>query len=155
MDILNPPKNYIDFRCAIHGKEGAELEEAKRKFYRAFDCEEEVKTFCNRLQTARNERLLPIEKVQLFEGDHRKHGNIESLMIFDIEYWREGGVIKHRKIFMRLQPYRSGVDPWIKDPDPDRKKDFRHHPDCLYALSGWDKNLIFNCCRRIGSSKKE
>jgi hypothetical protein len=153
MDILNPPKNYIDFRCAVHGKEGLDLEEAKRKFYKAFDCEEEIKNFCTRLQRARNEMLLPVEKVQTFEGDHKKHGNVESLMIFDIEYWREGGAIKHRKIYMRLQHSGGGTDPWIRDPD--RKKDYRHHPDCPYALSGWDKNLTYMCCRRRGFEKEE
>lgn len=109
MDILNPPKNYIDYRCAIHGKDGAEFEEARRKFYKNFPCEEEIKKCFNWLRTARDNMNLPQEKIEVKESDSKKHGRIVLMMIYDIEYWREAGQVKQRKIYI---PYR---DASIKD----------------------------------------
>ncbi len=149
MDILTPGKNYIDFRCATHGKEGQEFEEAKRKFFKAFPCEEEIKAFSDWLRKVRGNLTLPVERIEIREGDHLRHGNLESMMIWDIEYWREDGQIKRRKIYARLNPYDAGAKRWVKDPNRPPERPFWHRPDCPYMLCGWDGNLKWNCCRRI------
>jgi hypothetical protein len=50
----------------------------------------------------RNNFSLLVERIEVREADHKKHGNIISMMIYDIEYWIEGGEIKQRKIYVRL-----------------------------------------------------
>jgi len=100
MNILNPSKNYIDYRCAVHRKEGDDLEKAKKKFYKTFNCEEEINQCFNRLYEQRNNMTLPIEKIEIREGDGKKHGNVIAMMIYDIEYWRENKEIKKRKIYI-------------------------------------------------------
>ena len=100
MNILNPPQNYIDYKCAVHRLEGTEFEEAKRKFYKQNHCEEEIHQCFNWLYNARNEFSLPIEKIEIREADGKKHGRIVPMMIFDIEYWMENGRIMNRKIYM-------------------------------------------------------
>lgn len=103
MDILNPPKNYINYRCATHEKEGTEYDEARKKFYKEFKCKEEIIQCFNWLHEARNSRTLPVEKIEIREDDGLKHGRVVPMMIYDIEYWREGDIVKQRKIYMPLE----------------------------------------------------
>lgn len=120
MNILSPPKNYIDFRCAIHGLEGREYDEAKAKFYKAFNCKEEVISFYNWLCEARQKMSLPVEKIEVREGDHKKHGQVVPMMIYDIDYWREHGTVKQRKIYVMLErpaPEPEDLPAWVTMPD--------------------------------------
>ncbi len=105
MDILNPLQNYIDYRCAIHGKQRDqdEFERTRKKFYKEFKCEEEVKKFSNCLYEARHAGTLPLEQMEIRESDGKKHGHVVRMMIYDIEYWREYGQLKSRKIYMANQ----------------------------------------------------
>ena len=99
MDILKPPQSYIEFRCAIHGLQDKDMEDAKSKFYRKFqDSKQEILNFFNYLYRVRNEMSLPIEKI-VRKGEL----NSESMMIYDIEYWKEDGETKQRKIYIPLK----------------------------------------------------
>jgi len=115
MDILNPPKSYIEFRCAIHRLVDKEIDDAKVKFYKTFpNVKEEILNFFNWLYEARNKMSLPVEKIEIRESDGHKHGKVKTMMIYDIEYWREGGEIKQRKIYIpfeevELRKYRDMV----------------------------------------------
>jgi hypothetical protein len=100
MDILNPPKSYIEYRCTIRGLADKELEDARSKFYRSFpDTKEEIAQFFSWLYEARHDYSLPVEKIELRENDGKKRGNVQPMMIYDIEYWKEKGQTKQRKIY--------------------------------------------------------
>jgi hypothetical protein len=110
MNILNPPKSYVDYRCYTHDWEmeddppKGELEQVRSKFYKQFPgAKEEVKRFCSWLHDARHDETLPIEKIEVRESDYKKHGQVVSMMIFDIQYWRDEGRIKMRKIYVPLE----------------------------------------------------
>lgn len=104
MDILNPPKNYIDYRCYVHRLSGSELTSAQEKFYRKkSEVKAEVCQFFNWLEDKRHSKALPIEQIEIRESDGKKYGNVARLMIYDIEYFIEGGKIKQRKIYMADQ----------------------------------------------------
>jgi len=121
MNILNPPKNYIDFRCAVHGLDGREYDEAKAKFYKAFNCKEEVVGFYNWLCEEKQKMSLPVEKIEVREGDHKKHGRVVPMMIYDIDYWREHGTIKQRKTYVIFErPKEKSIEElpaWVTMPD--------------------------------------
>jgi len=104
MEILNPPKNYIDYRCYVHGLSGQELSSAQEKFYKKHpEWKAEIIRFFNWMMNQRNENLLPYEKIEVREQDCKKHGRVVEAMIFDIEYWIENNQIKLRKIYMGNQ----------------------------------------------------
>ena len=121
MNILNPPKNYIDFRCAVHGLDGREYDEAKAKFYKAFNCKEEVVGFYNWLCEEKQKMSLPVEKIEVREDDHKKHGRVVPMMIYDIDYWREHGTIKQRKTYVIFErPKEKSIEElpaWVTMPD--------------------------------------
>jgi len=121
MNILNPPKNYIDFRCAVHGLDGREYDEAKAKFYKAFNCKEEVVGFYNWLCEEKQKMSLPVEKIEVREGDHKKYGRVVPMMIYDIDYWREHGTIKQRKTYVIFErPKEKSIEElpaWVTMPD--------------------------------------
>lgn len=107
MDILNPPKSYIDWRCSTHDWEVdpnstvEEFESIQKKFYKQFNgVRDEIETFCKELELARRSRSLPIEKIELREGDGKKRGNVVPAMIHDIQYWRVKRNLFKRKIYM-------------------------------------------------------
>ena len=105
MNILDPPKTYIDFRCALHGIPDDEINQKKRKFYeKANDgAKEEIIKFTNWLIDARIAMILPTEKIEVREADGKKHGRVEEMMIYDIEYWIEGNRIRQKKIYIPLK----------------------------------------------------
>ena len=110
MDILNPPQSYINWRCATHNWERSsdstpeEFKRIRNKFYAEFpDTEDEIIRFCNWLINARNEGSLPIERFEIRESDGKLHGRVVSGMIYDIEYWRDKGQVKRRKIYTEDQ----------------------------------------------------
>lgn len=104
MDILNPPKCYVDYRCQVHGLEGSDLERARSRFYEKHpDTKGEISKFFNYLAEARQTWSLPFEKIEIRDSDNKKRGNVLRLMISDIEYWIEGGEIRQRKIYMTHQ----------------------------------------------------
>ena len=104
MNLLSPPKSYIDFRCYVHGLSGAELGPAQEKFYRKHpEFKGEIVSFCHWIDQQRAEWLLPIEKIEVRENDGKRHGRVVSAMIFDIEYWIENNSVKQRKIYMAKQ----------------------------------------------------
>ncbi len=104
MDILNPPRCYIDYCCYIHGLSGPELVAAQERFYKKNqDSKTEICQFINWLNSARQEWRLPFESREIYEGDKKKHGHVCRLMISEIEYWIEGEQIKQRKIYMADQ----------------------------------------------------
>jgi len=121
MNILNPPKNYIDFRCAVHGLDGREYDEAKAKFYKAFNCKEEVVGFYNWLCEEKQKMSLPVEKIEVREDDHKKHGRVVPMMIYDIDYWREHRTIKQRKTYVIFErPKEKSIEElpaWVTMPD--------------------------------------
>jgi hypothetical protein len=104
MEILNPPKSYIAYRCYIHGLSGQELSYAQDKFYKKHsENKGEIVRFFNLIKDQREKRLCPFEKIEVREEDGKKHGRIETAMIYDIEYWIEGNKIKQKKIYMADQ----------------------------------------------------
>jgi hypothetical protein len=104
MDLLNPPKNYIDFRCYVHGLSGPELSDAQRRFYQKHsESKGEIIRFSNWLKNQQENWLLPVEKIEVREHDGKKHGRVIEAMIYDIEYWIEDNQIKQRKIYMARQ----------------------------------------------------
>ena len=101
--ILDPLKVYIDFRAYVHGLSGAELMAAGEKFYRKNpEHKTEICQFFNWIETQRNNFSLPIEKVEVRGSDGKKHGVVRRMMIYDIEYWIQGGQIKSRKSYIPL-----------------------------------------------------
>ena len=112
MNILNPPKSYIDYRCYVHGLSGSELIAAQDRFYRKHDeSRAEICTFFNQIIQARENRSLPVEKIEVREPDGKKYGNVVSMMIYDIEYWIENGRIRQSKIHMASQGYITSLNP--------------------------------------------
>ncbi len=112
INILNPPKSYIDWRCVIHAWEEnhqnskEEFDSIKRKFYGNDEYknqESEILEFCKELNEARQDRSLLFEKREIREKDGKTYGHVVSMMIYDIQYWREKGQIKSRKIYMAEQ----------------------------------------------------
>ena len=102
-NIFNPPKVYIDYRSYVHGLSGTDLTNAQEKFYKKnAQHKTEICKFFNWMIEQRNNFSLLVERIEVREADHKKHGNIISMMIYDIEYWIEGGEIKQRKIYVRL-----------------------------------------------------
>ena len=101
--ILDPPKVYIDYRCYVYGLSGTELMSAEQHWFKT---RERVKTeicqFFNWIETQRNNFSLPIEKVEVRGSDGKKHGVVRRMMIYDIEYWIQGGQIKSRKSYIPL-----------------------------------------------------
>ncbi len=111
MDILNPPQSYINWRCATHDWERDpdsspdEFNRIRKAFYKEFpDTEEEIKQFCNWLVDARQSGGLPVEQIEVRSSG----GRATKAMIYDIEYWRERGHIKRRKVYMGNQDQFSG-----------------------------------------------
>jgi len=174
--IPKPPQSYIDFKMLMQGLDFEESQAAVKGFYKNKEYKKkEICDFLNLLHGEKHKHGIidynfencfawngsflgdgysPIEKIELWEEDRKKHGNVGLFLLFDLDYFKDdGGAVKLRKVWMRIDHYDPGIQPWVKDPDS--KKDYRHHPGCLFALSGWDKNLSFNCCRRIGRSKNE
>jgi hypothetical protein len=101
MNILKPPKNYIDYRCYVHGLSGQELVDAQAKFYKKHpEWRPEIINFFNWMIEQRNLGLLPVEKIEVRENDGKKHGRVVSAMIYDIEYWIENNKIKQRKVYI-------------------------------------------------------
>lgn len=104
MEILNPPKSYIDYRCYIHGLSGQDLAYASDKFYKKHSEDKgEIVRFFDLIKDQREKRLCPFEKIEVREEDGKKHGRVETGMIYDIDYWIEGNVIKQKKIYMADQ----------------------------------------------------
>jgi len=104
MNILEPFKSYIDFRCYTHGLSGPELSNAQEKFYKKHsDYKGEIIKFSNWLKEQREGLLLPFEKIEIREQDGKKHGRVVEAMIFDIEYWIENNQVKRRKIYSNDQ----------------------------------------------------
>lgn len=104
MDVLNPPKSYIDYRCFIHELSGPALVNAQERFYRKqSELKGEICTFFNELIKGRENRLLPFERIEIREQDGKKHGQVNRMMIYDIEYWIENGRIRQRKIYVAEQ----------------------------------------------------
>ena len=104
MNNLKPPKSYVDYCCYVQGLSGQELINAQEKFYKKnSEHKTEICQFFNSLKTQRENMTLPIEKIEIFESDGKKHGMVMTMMIYDIEYWIEGGEIKKRKIYVPLE----------------------------------------------------
>lgn len=118
MSILNPPKSYVDYRCYIHGLSGNELISAQDKFYKKnYEYRGEISRFLNYIDESRQFGNLPFEKVEIKDLDGKKRGNIQNIMIYDIEYWIEGGRIKQRKIYMGEQgQFTEEREQLIRDP---------------------------------------
>ena len=115
MDILNPPKSYIDWRCTIHDWENnpnntkEQFDSIRKKFYEKKEyegCENEILEFCRWLHKARNEMSLPIEGVAIRE-DGIKTRQICRMMIYDIYYWRKEGKLWWQKQYIPLEPIQS------------------------------------------------
>ena len=105
MNIFDPPKVYVDFRCALHGIRDDDIGEAQRKFYRANPgAREKIIQFLNWLYNARHEWTLPVERIQIRELDGRKHGRVSRMMIYDIEYFEHENQIKERRIYIPIDP---------------------------------------------------
>jgi hypothetical protein len=103
-NILKPPRNYVDYRCATHGLSGDELVTAQEKFYKKRHSDRpEICKFFNWMIESRNNLSLPVEKIEVREKDGKKHGRVIPLMIYDIEYFIEGGEIKQKKIYIAEQ----------------------------------------------------
>ena len=112
MNILNPPKSYVDYRCYIHGLSGLELSNSQEKFYKKnSEYRGEISRFFNYLDDARQTSSLPFEKIEIRGTDGKKRGKVVSAMIYDIEYWVEGGSIKQRKVYTANQGKFSGERP--------------------------------------------
>jgi len=104
MDILNPPEVYIKYRCAVHGLSGQELILAQERFYKKQpESRTEICQFFNRLEEERNNNNLPFERIEVRDSDRKRHGHVVKMMIYDIEYWIEGGNIKKRKTYLANQ----------------------------------------------------
>ena len=101
--ILNPPQNYIDFRCVTHGMNGPELEMTQKKFFRdKAEVQRDVKDFFNWIIEQRDAMKLPVERIRRKYPGGREDSETKDMMIYDIQYWLEGGRIKQRKIYMPL-----------------------------------------------------
>jgi hypothetical protein len=104
MNLLDPPKSYIDYRCYVHGLSGQELSSAQEKFYRKHsEYKGEIVRFCDWIKEQRENKLMLIEKIEVRENDGKKHGRVVSAMIYDIEYWIENNQIKQKKIYIAKQ----------------------------------------------------
>jgi hypothetical protein len=102
--ILNPPKSYIDYRCITHEMNGPELESIQKKFFRdKNEMQKEVKTFFNWIIEQRNELKLPIERIRRRYPNGKEDLEAQYMMIYDIEYWLEGGRIMQKKIYLPLK----------------------------------------------------
>ena len=104
MNLFEPPKSYIDYRCYIHRLSGSELSISQEKFFKKHSEQKtEICNFLNSLDEARQNSSLPIEKIEVRERDGKKHGYVMEMQIFDIEYWIEGGRIKQKKIYIPIR----------------------------------------------------
>jgi len=101
MNILNPSENYINYRCYIYGLSGSGLVAAQEKFYKKnLKLTPEISRYFNWMVEQRNNFSLPVERIEVREMDGKKHGKVESMMIYDIEYYIEGGIIKQKKLYI-------------------------------------------------------
>ena len=105
MDILNPPESYKKYRCAVRGLSGGELTLAQERFYKKDpESRAEICIFFDWLEEQRTNFSLPFERINV------KNGHSEKIMIFDIEYWIEGGKLKQKKIYLADQGQLSRED---------------------------------------------
>ncbi len=105
MDILDPPKAYIDFRCAIRNANPEQFQFMMKKFYESNrGTESEIIEFCNWVHESRHNGTLPSERVEIREMDGKKHGRVVPMMIYDIDYEIRGKDIIRRKIYVPLGP---------------------------------------------------
>ncbi len=104
MNILNPPKNYIDYQYYVYDLSGPELVAAQTKFYKKHpEYKTEILKYFKDLETMRYENSLPVEKIEIRENDGLKHGRVVAMMIYDIQYWIENNKLKQRKIYIADQ----------------------------------------------------
>ena len=108
---------YIDYRCYTHDLSGLELISAQERFYKKNpEARAEICQFFNWIEQQRNNGSLPYERIEIREADGRKHGHVVRMMIYDIEYWVQGGDIKKRKIYIADQGQLSkGIEREVKD----------------------------------------
>jgi hypothetical protein len=101
MNILNPPKSYVNLRCELHDPGSVEAKKSIReKFFKDNPgSKEEIGEFVEYLDNARGDGTMPIERIEVREADGTKHGNILPMMIYDIEHWIQGDKIKMRKLY--------------------------------------------------------
>ncbi len=87
------------------------MESAQKKFYRdrAGDSKE-IKEFFNWMVEQRNKEALPVERIRRVRPDGTKDPEAENMMIYDIEYWLEGGRIMNRKIYMPFPAREPGQE---------------------------------------------
>jgi len=102
--VFDPPQSYIDYRCYVYGLSGPELAMAQHDFYKKKnDLRPEIIKFHNWLCDMREQCRLPVERIEVREADGKKHGRVESMMIFDIEYYLEGGRVMKRKVYVKWE----------------------------------------------------
>lgn len=101
MNILTPPKSYVNLRCELHDPGNIEAKKSIReKFLKDNQgAKEEIVEFVEYLDNARADGTLPVERIEVKEADGKKHGQVLPMMIYDIEYWIQSGKVKMRKIY--------------------------------------------------------
>ena len=114
MNVLDPPESYIRYRCATRSLSGQELTLAQERFYKKeFDSRAEISQLFDWLEQQRADVSLPYERIVV------KNGHSERLMIYDIEYWNQGGRIVKRKIYLANQGQLAIGE--TEEHKPDRK----------------------------------
>ncbi len=105
MNILNPPKSYIEYRATLYGLDDPkDIQDAKTRFYNTFkDSKAEISQFFNELQTSRDNNSLPVERIE-----DRYTKKVIPMMIYDIEYFRMVKQLKQRKVYIPLEDTAKG-----------------------------------------------
>ena len=101
MNILNPPKSYINLRCELHDSGSIETKKSIREKFLKDNpgAKEEIAEFVGYMDDVRADSTLPVERIEVREADGKKHGQVLPMMIYDIEYWIQGGKVKMRKLY--------------------------------------------------------
>lgn len=103
--IPNPPESVIEYLCNINGLSDQEKIFVKDKFFKKYpQFEREVQDYFNNLQKINaynyenskfpnfeftGDGIIPIEKIEMIESDHKKHGYIQWMLIIGFEFFRK------------------------------------------------------------------
>lgn len=132
--IPNPPEVFKKWRCLIRGDEDKPDQYGKARTRLEKECKDQdaprkVKDYEKRLWNILNhniqwaeialatdkveftgEGISPIEKIEIREGDKRKHGNTQWLLVCGFEFWMDEDHMKWRKLYVPLKPENSKFD---------------------------------------------
>lgn len=122
--IPKPPRSYVDYMAYLYGIRGHdELDIAVRAYYKKFpDDKSENCHYRSQLLRIAYENIMravciwdpmdvnfsgegitPLERIEVTGLDNLKHGRLIWMVVYDFEFWKQGGEVKARKLYIPLK----------------------------------------------------